>query len=246
VTASEAQVLVVSESVPLVIGLSLLPTDWEVVSRADVPDDLEDADVLVLDLGSTRGGLDALAALGNDGSIRAVVLGDEQPPEGLPSTTVVLLRPFTLPDLATRIDRVLHQRRRRRRRDAAPASHEPSPPAPERGTREDVAATPVVTGESRPGPPPAAPSPAAAPAAVAPRPQPTPIAGPHRLLGRFASRPDRQRDAATGDELFARRDEVRRDGDTPPFNASRSVADEPELVIDLTDRAIAEAATEDR
>jgi hypothetical protein len=201
VTASEARVLVVSESVPLVIGLTLLPTDWQVATQPDVPDDLEDTAVLVLDLGSTSAGLDALIALGHGGPIRAVILGDEEPPEGLPPTTVVLLRPFTLPDLATRIDRLLHLRRRRRRRDAAPAPHEPTPAANERETAEGVADTTAASGDARVGPPPAASGdsragshpvatgetpagsppatpPPAPPPAAAPRPQPSPVAGP--------------------------------------------------------------------
>lgn len=119
-SSSEARVVVVSENVPLIIGLTLLRTDWDVTSQTTITEVAVAADVLVLDLGTTQAGLAALAAL-DDAPLRVVLLGDEPAAQELPATTDVLVRPFTLPELAARIDGLLRRGGRRRRRRSDPA-----------------------------------------------------------------------------------------------------------------------------
>jgi hypothetical protein len=107
VTTSEPRVAAVTDSTALVIGLTCLPTGWDVdcqatdgVRRAD----LASADVVVLDLGSVEAGFDLIPV----GDARTVLIGDHVPNGVLPEGTVVLLRPYTLPQLQELIERLLN------------------------------------------------------------------------------------------------------------------------------------------
>jgi hypothetical protein len=102
----------VTDSAALVIALTCLQIDGEVICQptsepppADGVDDL-----LVLDLGSTAAGLETLELLERDAGaatgqrVRAVVIGDEEPPPQLTAHVSVLLRPYTFPQLQEAIE----------------------------------------------------------------------------------------------------------------------------------------------
>jgi hypothetical protein len=113
VPARNARILTITDSPSLVIGLTLLPNDWEVESRTTIDDDLDGGDVLVLDVGGTRAGLTALGLDGGAGAPSAVpalptvVIGDVSWPHELPGHVILLLRPYVLSDLAERIEHLL-------------------------------------------------------------------------------------------------------------------------------------------
>ena len=103
--AGAPQILAVTTNASLVMGLTFLPRDWEVSSQAPDGDGALDGDVVVLDIGSTREGLQAVARLAP--SSRAVVIGTDEPHEQPPPTVLVLLRPYTVDELAARIEHLL-------------------------------------------------------------------------------------------------------------------------------------------
>jgi hypothetical protein len=112
----------VTDSAALAIGLTCSTHDWDVVVQSTLETAL-DVDVLVLDLGTTAAGLEALTDLSesipssgrrtrtgrdtDEPRVRCVVLGDEQPEAALPAGVVVLLRPYTLTELQDHIDVLL-------------------------------------------------------------------------------------------------------------------------------------------
>jgi hypothetical protein len=103
--AGAPQILAVTTNASLVMGLTFLPRDWEVSSQAPDVDGALDGDVVVLDLGSTGAGLEALGRLSPPG--RAVVIGTDEPHEQPPRGVLVLLRPYTIDELAARIEHLV-------------------------------------------------------------------------------------------------------------------------------------------
>jgi hypothetical protein len=106
VTAPEPRIVAVTDSTALVIGLTCLPTGWEVVCHATEGvrhAELASADVVVLDLGNTEAGFDLVP----DDGPRAVLIGDHVPEGELPEGAAVLLRPYTLPQLRELIEQLL-------------------------------------------------------------------------------------------------------------------------------------------
>jgi hypothetical protein len=105
VTTSEPRIVAVTDSTALVIGLTCLPTGWDVVCHATEGvrrAELASADVVVLDLGSTEAGFDLVPS-----GARTVLIGDNVPSGELPEGAVVLLRPYTLPQLQDLIEQLL-------------------------------------------------------------------------------------------------------------------------------------------
>ena len=103
--AGAPQILAVTTNASLVMGLTFLPRDWEVSSQAPDVGGVLDGDVVVLDLGSTRAGLQAVARLSS--SSHAVVIGRDEPHEQPPRGVLVLLRPYMIDELAARIEHLL-------------------------------------------------------------------------------------------------------------------------------------------
>jgi hypothetical protein len=102
------RILAITESASLVIGLTFWPADWEVASQP-TPEDVGDADLLVIDVGDTAAGVAALHRCRADGvACPAVVIGTQPAAVELPDQTILLLRPYSLHDLAARIDELLH------------------------------------------------------------------------------------------------------------------------------------------
>jgi hypothetical protein len=126
--AGAPQILAVTTNASLVMGLTFLPRDWEVSSQAPDVDGALDGDVVVLDLGSTGAGLDALGRLSSPS--RAVVIGTEEPQEQPPRGVLVLLRPYTIDELAARIEHLISPRRAR-------IVEWPEPSAPFAATTDD-------------------------------------------------------------------------------------------------------------
>jgi hypothetical protein len=128
----------VTDSAALVIALTCLQIDADVIcqpSSEPPPADGVD-DVLVLDLGTTAAGLERLHRLEREAAaetgrrIRAVIIGDDDPPSGLTADASVLLRPYTFPQLQEAIERHLEPR------EEAPATSDVPPlagdaPSPE-------------------------------------------------------------------------------------------------------------------
>jgi hypothetical protein len=101
------RILAITESASLVIGLTFWPADWEVASQP-TPEDVGDADLLVIDLGDTAAGVAALDRCRADGvACPAVVIGNQPAAVDLPGQASLLLRPYSLDDLAARIDELL-------------------------------------------------------------------------------------------------------------------------------------------
>lgn len=117
--------LAVTSNTSLVVGLSLMGAGWDVDSVPDVssiPDE-EVADTVLIDLGSSEAGLRAAAEVLEDRSPgRIVVIGDSEadPPAGVR----LVLRPFTLDDLAAEL------RGERSDREVEGEEPPPSPPEP--------------------------------------------------------------------------------------------------------------------
>jgi len=97
------RLLAVTGNPTLVIGLTFLPDGWEIESQPTAEGPL-DADVVVLDLGSTTSGLSAARSL--PPTACAVVLGDEEP-DTLEDRVRFVRRPFTLDDLRREIEALL-------------------------------------------------------------------------------------------------------------------------------------------
>jgi hypothetical protein len=120
----------VTDSAALVIALTCLQLDADVICQpTSEPLPAGGDEVLVLDLGSTAAGLERLQLLEDEAApererrIRAVVIGDEEPPPGLTAYASVLLRPYTFPQLQEAIEDHLELQ------DEAPApSDVPAPP----------------------------------------------------------------------------------------------------------------------
>jgi hypothetical protein len=114
-STSEPRIVAVTDSTALVIGLTCLPTSWDVVCHPTTDAGFAlrgSAEVLVLDLGSTAAGLEWIAGPsepdGKPGNVpRWVVIGDTEPRGSVPANTLVLLRPYTLPQLSEAIHRLL-------------------------------------------------------------------------------------------------------------------------------------------
>jgi hypothetical protein len=112
---SAPRIVAVTDSTALVIGLTCLPTSWDVVCHPTTSASLavrSDAEVFVFDLGSTAAGLEQIteARDDEDGAPRGgrvVVIGDTDPHGPVPGGTMVLLRPYTLPQLSDAIHRLL-------------------------------------------------------------------------------------------------------------------------------------------
>jgi hypothetical protein len=105
VTAPEPRIVAVTDSTALVIGLTCLPTGWDVVCHATEGVrhvELASADVVVLDLDSMETGFDLVPS-----GARTVLIGDNVPDEELPDGAAVLLRPYTLPQLQDLIEELL-------------------------------------------------------------------------------------------------------------------------------------------
>jgi hypothetical protein len=108
---SDPRIVAVTDSTALVIGLTCLQHPWDMTcfpaSRTDVAEVATGADVLVVDLGATDAGLDAVrhalearrSSSDRGQPPRAVIIGDEQPAQDPPVGATVLLRPYTLPQL---------------------------------------------------------------------------------------------------------------------------------------------------
>src|SRR6056297_3240279 len=99
-SAAVTRVLAITANPSLVIGLTFLGRDWDVASHDDMSG-LPDADVLVIDVGTTQAALELLGEV--DGHrIPAVVVDDE--PAEVAAGDRLLLRPYTLSELADQVD----------------------------------------------------------------------------------------------------------------------------------------------
>jgi hypothetical protein len=103
--ATTPRVLTVTESPTLVIGLAFLPQDWDVVSQPALGTGI-DADVVVIDLGTTMQAVEALAAF--DEELPPVVIVGDTDAGDLPNGVKLLLRPYTLDQLARLVSQLLH------------------------------------------------------------------------------------------------------------------------------------------
>ncbi|MFO7776798.1 MAG: hypothetical protein R6V28_00430, partial [Nitriliruptoraceae bacterium] len=102
---SDPRVLVVTSNASLVIGLTFSHRGWDVASQTPDADTPLDGDVVVLDLGSTQAGLAATTDLPVGG--RALVIGDEELEGDAPAGVQVLVRPYTVDELTSRIEHLL-------------------------------------------------------------------------------------------------------------------------------------------
>ena len=105
--SQEQRVLAVTSNASLVIGLTFLAREWDVASRPpeEAAGEVLDADVVVFDLGSVRAGIRACEQV--EPGTRVVVIGDDEPAAAVGQNVEVLIRPYTMDDLAERIDRLL-------------------------------------------------------------------------------------------------------------------------------------------
>lgn len=215
---SGPRILAITESASLVVGLTFWPADWEVASQP-TPEDVGDADLLVVDLDSTATGVAALRRCRADGvSCPVVVIGNEPGDGQLTGDVSLLLRPYSLNDLAERIDQLL--RGRQIAMPASPAADEPN---------DDLAEVAIPNGSSP-----------AEDADVAP-PSSDPIPSSEaredeeaaagvrtveRLFGRLAGRtpPARSDDSSAVDEA-----------DADPGTGDDADAQDPDVVLDLTE-----------
>jgi hypothetical protein len=144
----------VTDSAALVIALTCLQIDADVICQPTSEPPPADGvdDVLVLDLGTTAAGLESLQRLEREvvaeteRRIRAVVIGDEEPPPGLTAHASVLLRPYTFPQLQEAIEGHLEPQEEAPATSDAPSvsGDAPSPEADEAGN-ERPARQPSLT-----------------------------------------------------------------------------------------------------
>lgn len=99
-------VLAVTTNTSLVVGLSLMGAGWDVdavPNAQDLPDEIE-ADAVLVDLGSSDAGMEAAEEIRRRSpSVHIVVIGDVDTPS--PDRVRLVLRPFTLDDLAAELRR---------------------------------------------------------------------------------------------------------------------------------------------
>lgn len=164
-SSSDPRIVAVTDSPALVIGLTCLPRDWDVVchpTNVDAGIRSEAVDVLVLDLGSTTAGLALLdslagevagAATGEGGErlLRAIVLGDEAPAGSVPAETTWLLRPYTLPQLEQAIQERLQSSAETTAPPQPVAAVDPSPDEAAAVTAGDEMEAAVLDHAARPG-----------------------------------------------------------------------------------------------
>jgi hypothetical protein len=105
VGGTEPRVLAVTNSASLVIGLTFSHRGWDVASQTPDAETPLDGDVIVFDLRTTRAGLEAAEVL-RPGA-RALVIGDEDRVDDTPAGVQVLVRPYTVDDLTSRIEHLL-------------------------------------------------------------------------------------------------------------------------------------------
>ncbi|TVR18659.1 MAG: GAF domain-containing protein [Nitriliruptor sp.] len=105
VGGTEPRILAVTDSASLVIGLTFSHRGWDVASQTPGVDASLDGDVVVFDLGTTSAGLEAAGQL--QPPARALVIGDEEPSDAPPAGVQVLVRPYTVDELADRVDQLL-------------------------------------------------------------------------------------------------------------------------------------------
>jgi hypothetical protein len=238
-TATTPRVLTITNNPTLVIGLAFLPQHWDIVSQPDFHAGV-DADVVVLDLGTTSRALDALGAFDCEELPPIVIVGDTDAGEVLDGVHL-LLRPYTLDQLAAIVTRLL-----------APESDEHAPDAPELIVERAAQAAPVRDEQQAvptPAEPEAAtdphPADARTPDAAATDADPTDASATERLstwVRRLASREhtaedspesaDRQADRATRDEQpgvagGSMSADTTVEADTPPA-ASSALATDPD------------------
>ena len=102
---SEPRVLVVTGNASLVIGLTFSHRGWDVASQTPDAETPLDGDVVVLDLGGTQAGVAVATGLPAGG--RALVIGDEELDGTAPAGVQVLVRPYTVDELTSRIEHLL-------------------------------------------------------------------------------------------------------------------------------------------
>ncbi|HEX9766119.1 MAG TPA: hypothetical protein VGA36_05115 [Nitriliruptorales bacterium] len=155
--ANPVQIAAITSNASLVVALTLRVEDWDITSGGSTStvEGLEQTDVLLIDRGTTELGLAELM----DARIvcplaPAIVIGDREPDE--PTDATLLLRPFTLEELADAINAAGAQLTRAAAGNGAGVPNVP-PPAIE--LEDDY--EPMVDFTDRAAPPPQAPPPAA-------------------------------------------------------------------------------------
>lgn len=112
------RILAVTGNASLVMGLTFLPREWDVLSQSPDATGPLDGDVVVLDLGTTSAGLHCAQRVSPDS--HAVIIGTEEPDAPPPSGVLVLLRPYTVEELAEQIERLLSTGDAERAQDHVP------------------------------------------------------------------------------------------------------------------------------
>lgn len=157
------RVLALTADTTLQVALVSMLPDWELRTVRDperAPEEARDADLALIDRGSTELGMEIARAMRMDGcTIPCVVIGEESLDDSLEPLAHVLLRPFTLPDLRDMMMTAAEEARAAAdaRAELSEIVHEEPPPPPPTPEAQPVAveepiAEPVAVADEVEGP----------------------------------------------------------------------------------------------